>query len=196
MIAFNENSVADRATWQVTFSHMLPQIEQRLRNTFRKFDVELRDEIVAEGIAHCLFAYVRLHSRGRCQFATPYTLTFYATKHVKSGRPAASRMTSTDPLSRYAQVNKGIRVDRRAAAWIEAIVEDKRASVPDQVAAKLDFASWFGTLSRRMKRIAKDLALGMSTSEVALRHGITAGRISQMRRSLEQSWVKFAQDPV
>ena len=40
-------------------------------------------------------------------------------------------------------------------------------SVPDQVAAKIDFGAWFATLTKRMKEIAKDLAFGCSTSEVA-----------------------------
>lgn len=42
-----------------------------------------------------------------------------------------------------------------------------------------------------MKEIAKDLAFGCSTSEVAKKHGVTAGRISQLRRVLEESWVAF-----
>ena len=67
----------------------------------------------------------------------------------------------------------------------------KRASVADQVAAKMDVGAWFGTLTKRMKEIAKDLAFGCSTSEVAEKHGVTAGRISQLRRVLEESWAAF-----
>ena len=37
----------------------------------------------------------------------------------------------------------------------------------------------------------KDLAFGCSTSEVAKKHGLTAGRMSQLRRSLEESWAAF-----
>ncbi len=47
------------------------------------------------------------------------------------------------------------------------------------------------TLTKRMKEIARDLAFGFSTSEVAKKHGVTAGRISQMRRMLEESWLIF-----
>ena len=47
------------------------------------------------------------------------------------------------------------------------MVEDKRASVADQVAAKMDVSAWFATLTQRMRQIAKDLAFGFSTSEVA-----------------------------
>ena len=76
------------------------------------------------------------------------------------------------------------------------MVEDKRASVADQVAAKMDVGAWFATLTQRMKQIAKDLAFGCSTSEVARKYGVTAGRISQLRRTLEESWAAFQQEGV
>jgi hypothetical protein len=71
------------------------------------------------------------------------------------------------------------------------MVEDKRAAVVDQVAAKIDVAAWFATLTKRMKEIAKDLAFGCSTSEVAEKHKVTAGRISQLRRMLAESWAEY-----
>ena len=104
-------------------------------------------------------------------------------------------MNSKDVLSRYAQIGNGIQVESRQCDWIETLVEDKRASVADQVAAKMDVSDWFATLTRRMKEIAKDLAFGCSTSEVARKHGVTAGRISQLRRTLEESWAAFQTEP-
>jgi uncharacterized Zn finger protein (UPF0148 family) len=81
--------------------------------------------------------------------------------------------------------------DAQPGNWIATLVLDKRASVSDQVAAKMDVGAWFATLTKRMKGIAKDLAFGCSTSEVAEKHGVTAGRISQLRRTLEESWGQF-----
>jgi hypothetical protein len=97
-------------------------------------------------------------------------------------------------LSRYAQVGNGIQVEQQHGNWLDLLVEDKRASVPDQVAAKLDVGAWFATLSRRMKQVARDLAYGFSTAEVARKHGVTPGRISQLRRTLEASWAAFQQE--
>ena len=105
-------------------------------------------------------------------------------------------MNGNEPLSRYAQLGSGIQIEQLNSSWIDAIVEDKRASVADQVAAKMDVGAWFATLTKRMKEIAKDLAFGCSTSEVARKHGVTAGRISQMRRMLEESWLAFQQEAV
>ena len=105
-------------------------------------------------------------------------------------------MNGKDVLSRYAQIGNGIKIERGSGKWVEAIVDGKRASVPDQVAAKIDFAAWFSTLTKRMKEIAKDLAFGCTTSEVAKKYGVTAGRISQLRRMLEASWLSFQKEAI
>src|SRR4029079_19105861 len=130
----------------------------------------------------------------RAEVATSSSLAWYSSRHVKRGRPAGGRMNGNEPLSRYGQISNDIEIERQHGKWIDAMVEDKRASVSDQVAAKIDVGAWFATLTKRMKEIAKDLAFGCSTSEVAEKHGVTAGRISQWRRVLEDSWAAFQQE--
>ena len=173
---------------------MHPEIQRRLRNAFSRLEPVARQEAVGEGVAHCLMAYVRLHARGKAHVATPATLVYYSSRHVRRGRPAAGRLNGKEPLSRYAQLGKGIRLEH--CDWMDEMVLDQRASVPDRVAAKLDVGAWFATLSRRMKHIARDLAIGFSTGEVALKYGVTASRISQLRRALEESWILFQGDAV
>jgi hypothetical protein len=193
----SERSSSDgESIWQTSFATMLPEIERRLRTAFCHLDSASMDEAIAEGVAHCLFAYVRLHVRGRSEVATPSTLAWYSSRQVKRGRPAAGRMNGKEPLSRYGQLSNNIKVERRPSQWIDAIVDDQRAPVADQVAAKMDVGAWFATLTQGMKQIAKDLAFGFSTSEVARKHGVTPGRISQLRRTLEESWAAFQQETV
>src|ERR1051326_5173343 len=126
MIAISQERQEPTATWQDNFLAILPEIESRLRREFRDFDANSREEAIREGVAHCLFAYVRLHDRRRSHYATPFTLVLYASRHVKRGRPAAGPMNSNDPLSRYAQLSKGVRVDSKAGEWLEELVEDPR----------------------------------------------------------------------
>lgn len=192
MIAINNERT--ETTWQANFVAMLPEIEQCLQRGFRYLDPESREDSIAEAIVHCLLNYARLHDQRRADAASPSNLAWYAVLQVKRGRPAGNRMNSREPLSRYAQIGRGIRGRRLPGSWIDTLVEDKRASVADQVAAKIDVGAWFATLTNRMKDIAKDLACGYSTSEVARNHGVTAGRISQLRRVLEESWVKYQQE--
>ncbi len=176
----NERKDNSKTDWQDNFVAILPHIQQKLRLAFCHLDPESQEDATAEAIAHCLLAYVRLHEQGRTEAANPSSLAWYASRQIKRGRPAVGRMNSKEPLSRYAQISNGSRLVQWNGEWIDKLVADKRATVPDQVAAKMDFHAWFATLTKRMKQIAKDLALGFSTSEVARKHGVTAGRISQM----------------
>ncbi len=194
MIATNNEREEYGSDWQTSFANMLPEIQRRLRRFFRDLDYSSKEEATAEGVTHALLAYVRLHERRRAHVATPGTLAFYSSRQVKRGRPATGRMNGKEVMSRYAQIGNDIPIDREYGRWIEVMVEDKRAAVLDQVAAKLDVGVWWETLTKRMKEIAKDLAFGFSTSEVARKHGVTAGRISQLRRSLEESWAAFQQE--
>jgi hypothetical protein len=194
MLAINNERRDNEDKWQTRFVTMLPEIEQKLRLAFCRLDPEACEDAIEEGIVHSLLAYVRLDEQGRAEIATPSSLAWYSSRHVKRGRPAAGRMNGKEPLSRYGQISNDIEVERQPNKWIDALVEDKRARVADQVAAKMDVGDWFATLTKRMKEIAKDLAIGCSTSEVARKHGVTASRISQLRRSLEQSWTAFQQE--
>ncbi len=194
MIAFNNQR--NENTWQSSFVAMLPEIAQKLRLAFCRLDPEALEDAIGEGVVHSLLAYVRLHEQGRAKVATPSSLAWYSSRLVKRGRPAGGRMNGREPLSRYGQISNDIEVKRSPSHWIDSLVEDKRATVADQVAAKMDFGAWFATLTKRMKEIAKDLAFGCSTSEVAEKHGVTAGRISQLRRVLEESWAEFQQEAV
>jgi hypothetical protein len=177
--------------WQDCFLQMLPEIKKWLRLAFSHLAPEAREDAAAEALAHCLLAYVRLHERGKADNATASSLAWYSSRQIRRGRPAVGRMNSKDPLSRYAQVGSRNRLERKSGEWIDKLAEDKRASVADLVAAKLDVRAWFTTLTKRMKEIAKDLACGCSTSEVAMKYGVTAGRISQLRRTFEESWESF-----
>ncbi len=194
MIAINNECQGIENCWQSSFIALLPEIQRQLRRAFRHLDAASREESIAEGVVHCLLSFARLYDQGRAEAATASTLARYAALAVRRGRPAGSRMNGKEPLSRYAQVGNGFQVEQRHGNWIDLMVEDKRASVPDVVAARMDVGDWFATLSRRMKQIARDLAYGCSTSEVADKHGVTSGRISQLRRSLEQSWDAFQQE--
>jgi hypothetical protein len=189
MIAFNKEQ--NETTWQASFVAMLPEIEQKLRLAFSGLNPEASEDAIEQGVVHSLLAYVRLVEQGRPEVATASSLAWYSSRHVRRGRPAGGRMNGKEPLSRYGQISNDIEVELQSGNWIHTLVEDKRASVADQVAAKMDFSAWFATLNLRMQQIAKDLAFGCSTRDVAKKHGVSAGRISQIRRLLEQSWAEF-----
>src|SRR6478672_11690697 len=117
MIAFNNER--NENTWQSDFVAMLPEIEQKLRLAFCRLDPEAREDAIEEGVVHSLLAYIRLHEQGRAKGASPSSLAWYSSRHVKRGRPAAGRMNGKEPLSRYGQIGNNISVNRQPGDWID-----------------------------------------------------------------------------
>jgi hypothetical protein len=83
------------------------------------------------------------------------------------------------------------RADRGGDDWRQILIADRRASIPDVAATRIDFAEWLKTLSRRDRRIVKALAQGEPTMDVAVQFQVSPGRISQLRRQYELSWKSF-----
>jgi len=191
----------DSSDWRSSFVALLPEINERLRQAFRHHNAEAREEATADGTVLCLVAYLRLHELGRAEKVTASNLAWYAAKQVRSGRSAGCRLNSKEPLAAYAQRRRGICVEHLRAndpyerCWIDAMVQDRRSSVLDHVAARMDVADWLGTLCRRTRQIAADLAQGCTTSEAARKYGVSAGRISQLRQELKNSWREFQHEP-
>ena len=83
------------------------------------------------------------------------------------------------------------RADRGGDDWRQILIADRKASIPDVAATRIDFAEWLKTLSRRDRRIVNALAQGQATMDVAQEFLVTPGRISQLRRQYERSWMSF-----
>ena len=75
--------------------------------------------------------------------------------------------------------------------WAEQLLADRRATPADLAVCKLDFCAWLRRLSPVKRRVATRLAVGDTTSEVALRFQVSLSRISQLRRELEADWQAF-----
>ena len=180
---------------------MLPAIEFKARIAFRHLKPEAREEAVAECLANALVAYARLYALGKVDLAYPTVLARYAAAQVKDGRKVGGHLNIRDVSSGYCQRQKNITVERldhfdeEENVWQEAVVEDTRtATVPEIVSFRVDFAAWLKRLSHRDRRIAETLALGNRPGDVAKQFKVSAGRISQLRSELAESWGKFVGD--
>ena len=106
-------------------------------------------------------------------------------------------MNVNDVSSEYCQLKKGIKLgrldqfDRDEKAWMEIVVEDRHATPADVAATRLDFAAWLATLSQRDRKLATTLATGESTGNAARQFRVSAGRVSQLRGELKDSWEAF-----
>lgn len=184
-------------TWQDQFIAWLPMIQKQIRFAFRQLAADSQEEAIQEALANCCVRYQQLHQQGRSAAASPTSLAQFAIRQVRCGRTVATRLNSREPLSRYAQQRNSITVERLEPAaadsdeWLPIFADNRRVSVADQAALRIDTREWLSTLTRRLRRIACDLALGFSTSEVAGRYGLSPSRISQLRREFYESWMAF-----
>ena len=56
---------------------------------------------------------------------------------------------------------------------------------------RIDFTEWLSRLSDKQQGIVKLLASGETTKAAAQKLGCTAGRVSQHRRQLADSWYAY-----
>jgi hypothetical protein len=203
MIAIPQSSRKARPApaWQRQFLAMLPSIQSCARHACGHLDPERRADAVEEVLANAAVAFARLVALDKTDLAYPTVLARYGIAQVREGRRVGARLRIGEVLSPYAQRKKGFivqrldRWDHDTGQWLEAIVEDRRTPVPDQVAFRIDFPAWLDSLARPKRRMAEVLAMGHSTSQVARRFRLSAGRVSQVRRELYKSWRQFHNGP-
>ena len=183
--------------WHQGFLAMLPAIATHARIAFSSLGPETRQEAVQEAVCNAMVAYAALAHRGKVALAYPSVLARFAVAQTRDHRKVGGHLNCKDISSKYCQARKGVVVERldqfdaEEGQWMEAVVEDHRTPVPEQVAFRCDFPAWLDTLSRRNRRITQALAAGHNTGEIAKRFNVSAGRISQLRRELHQSWTQF-----
>ncbi len=183
------------------FLTLLPAIRDQARFACRGEDPERRQEFVAEVIANCWVAFVRLVERGLITVVYPTPLAQYAIKQVRDGRRVGAKLNVRDVSSPYAQQAKGFtvarldRYDSENDEWREILIEDRHAGPAQTAAARIDLGQWFASLPRKKRRIAETLATGEPTKKAARKFGVSAGRISQLRREFEDSWAEFQGEP-
>ena len=180
-----------------TFLAIKPVVERHANVVFRHLRPVDLEEAVAEAVAAAFVNFLRLTLRGQNPMQFSSVMATRAAQHVKQGRLTGNKMNSSDVLSLSARLRRGFRLQFESGDgenWAEAFTDDAHTPIPDQVSFRCDFPRWLATLTERDRRIACYLALGNSTNWVASRLGISAGRISQVRRKLQRSWYRFHGD--
>jgi hypothetical protein len=73
--------------------------------------------------------------------------------------------------------------------------DNTQSAVIDQVIFRCDFRAWRKSRSERDRQIIDDLIFGERALDVASKHGLTSGRISQLRREFQQDWERLCAGP-
>jgi hypothetical protein len=182
---------------------VLPKVLSHGRVYFRHLrSAELKEEYIAEMVALTWRWHLRLAERGKDSTRFPTALATFAARAVRSGRRLAGMDRARDVLSPQAQQRQGFAVCKLpdcstldGSVLDEALADNTQSPVVEQVCFRLDFPPWRASRAERDRRILDELMLGERTLDVAARHGITAARVSQLRRELHDDWEFYCAGP-
>lgn len=179
--------------WHKAFLDMLPAIKRHARRALRQCPCRDREEALQAVVAFAICAFARLVQRGKGQLAYATPLARYGVRQYRAGRLVGGSLNCRD-IGSVSCRRRGCTVEP-LDDWKEALIENRRTTPADLAALRIDFGTWFETLSPRDRRLAKMLAGGRPACEVAREFRLTAGRISQLRFALYVSWQRFLGEP-
>jgi hypothetical protein len=183
--------------WHEVFLKMAPAIVTHAKIAFGNLRAEARAEAVQNVLCSACAAVARLAELNKLDLCYPTVLAKFAVSQTRDGRMLGRPLNCKDISSSYCRRLKGLALerldhfDREENAWAEVLVEDRHCGPFDIVRTKLDFAAWLRSLPIKLRRIAKTLASGQRTGDVARKFGLSDGRISQIRSELLASWRCF-----
>src|SRR5262245_43451806 len=194
------------------FLTLLPRILLRGEIVFRHTKCpHQKEEFLCEMLALTWKWLLRLTEHGKDPLQFPTAIADFAARAVKAGRRLCGKHKGKDVLNPLAQQRHDFVVEllpsstcrshesrysvprgQRTQDVLEERLQDNRQTpVPEQVVFRLDFPAWVGSRSERDRRVIDDLLQGERTLDVADKHGLSPGRVSQLRREFMASWEQF-----
>lgn len=163
---------------QCCFVAYIPDMQAIASWSFRHLDPEKREEAVQNVVtlawkfAHVLFRQGRIDNPGILK-----SVLTYAIRQTRSGRTVQGKSSrkSKDALD-YRDRGRVTFEQTDLTGFI-----GRATPVPDQVSFRVDVPAFLSTLKRHQQALAADLAVGGTTTEVAKKHGVTPGAVSQFR---------------
>jgi hypothetical protein len=182
------------------FEQVLPRITAHAAVVFRSVVCpHTRQELTAEMVALSWRWFRRLRQRGKknpLRFIS--AIATFAAKAARSGRRLCGQDKAKDVLSPRARQKHRFTVGSLPAfatlsdnPLSEALSDNTRTPVDEQVAFRLDFPAWLSTLDDRRRNVIEAMAQGERTQDLARMFGVSEARISQMRREFLDSWLQF-----
>jgi hypothetical protein len=202
----------DLVALHTEFLSILPRIETHAQIHFRHLRCPgRRADAIAEAVAVAWKWYLGIVDQGKDVNEFVMALADYAVRHVRSGRGVCGQERARDVLSPRAQRMKSFKVERLQSstlrrhdalysdphgqnhidAFEERLRDNTQSPVDEQAAFRIDYPAWLLQLGQRRRAIAEDMSLEATTQELAGRHKVSQGRISQMRREFCTDWRRF-----
>jgi hypothetical protein len=201
------HSIQCKAECHDDFLSLRAKVERYAKFACRHLAAADRDDFVSESVAAAFQSFLRLKVRGKSPADFPSRMAAYAVLVVVDGR----HLSGTDALSQRAQRRHGFRVEslnvssderkpglnepRHADSIGDSLRDNTRTLPSDQAIFRIDFRNWLNSWAPKDLAIIDDLVLGERTADVASKHRISAGRVSQKRRQFRDDWERYCDEP-
>lgn len=184
------------------FQSILDKIEKHARISFRDIKCPSKKaDRIAEVVALAWAWFQRLMKRNKDATAFPMVLADFAVRHVRSGRRLCGQEKPNDVMSPRAQRLRCFIVEKlpdfstlSENPFSEALIDNTRSEVPEQVQFRLDFPAWLHTRTGRDRRMIADMATSERTGTLARKFKVSPGRVSQLREEFHRDWRRFIGD--
>ena len=177
------------STVQNVFVQRLPMLQKMARIHFRYLPPEAKQESITNAVGLAWKFFYTLFRKGRSEEQGILNSCMrFAIRQTRAGRTPQGCPRKKDVL---------------APRWIGPTRLDdfdpeqfvgRCTPIPEQVSFRVDVPEFLGTLNKRQRKMAVDLAGGMSTSECAAKYKLSPGRISQFRKEFKDLFDVFFAD--
>jgi hypothetical protein len=171
-------TVAENA---VFVEKVLPVVKRFACAKFRYLRGFAKDEAIANALGLAYEHYHRAMQSGRDASQFPVALARFACLRIRAGR-GYGKQNATDVMEGRTQAKLGY--DREPLGDYQG----KWADVPDEIAAKLDFADWLEQLRPARRRVMEALAQGLSREQVAAELGCGIHNVDYLRDKCRKDW--------
>ena len=183
--------------WQSNFLKILPAVKKHASFQFRRLPGDAREEATAEAVASACVAYATLARQKKLDRVYVGNIATNAARAVNGGRHVGGNQSCRCVLNPLTHKKTGVVVTSLSPwssvddTWRDLMLESRRVSPADQACFNVDFQEWLKSWPQRDRKIIAMLAAGERGMAVAQKFGLTEGRVSQLRREYEASWLQF-----
>lgn len=157
------------------FVEHLAEMKRMAESHFRCLDPDKREEAIQNALTLIWKYLYALLVQGRDYSQIWKGVTWYAVRQTKCGRMIQGQVKAKDAFE----------CRRRGRVRFESVdlngLIGRKTLVFDQVIFRVDVRRFIGTLKARNQMLACDLASGLTTTEAAVKYGVTPGAIAQFR---------------
>lgn len=185
--------------WHQELLGRLGTIRSRAAFAYRHLPASEQQEAIADVTADVTLEFARLSARRRTHGGLISPLLTFAIRHRAAGRRVGTPTNCRDAMSPVPRT--GCRVvslhstnSPSGSVWLDVLPDSSDADPAEIACTRIDFETWLGGLSARMRFVVERLAIGERPGEIARELGITPGRLSQLRGELWKHWADFNGD--